>query len=117
MFCDLDITSFLVGHGVGAYENIYESYVHNIFLQAFYECGIVGIGFIIFVYAVFIKMMFNKRNTVYEREIYIMLFVLTLVKLCLSDIHWKVSLFWFIIAFLFDKLERKKSKNMLTIKV
>lgn len=117
VFCDLDITSFLVGHGVGAYENIYESYVHNIFLQAFYECGIVGIGFIIFVYAVFIKMMFNKRNTVYEREIYIMLFVLTLVKLCLSDIHWKVSLFWFVIAFLFDKLERKKSKNMLTIKV
>lgn len=108
----LDMKTALFGHGVGAYEMIMGTYVHNIFLQIFYETGLIGLvcmGLILFV---FVKMMFSRANTIYETELYIMVFVLAFVKLFFSSVHWRTSAFWFMIMIAFRQMNICKKMNV-----
>ncbi len=108
----MDMKTALFGHGVGAYEMITGTYVHNIFLQIFYETGLIGLvcmGFILFV---FVKMMFSRTNTIYETELYIMVFVLGFVKLCFSSVHWRTSVFWFMVMAAFKQMSICKKMNV-----
>ncbi len=108
----LDMKTALFGHGVGAYEMIMGTYVHNIFLQIFYETGLIGLvcmGLILFV---FVKMMFSRANTIYETELYIMVFVLAFVKLFFSSVHWRTSAFWFMVMIAFRQMNICKKMNV-----
>ncbi len=103
----IDLHTFVFGHGVGAYEAVYNTYVHNIFLQVFYETGLIGLFFIICIYGIFIKMLFDKKNYIYQTELYIALFILALVKLLFSSVHWREPLFWMVMVLVMNRISKK----------
>lgn len=110
-----DAWNIIFGRGVGAYENITETYTHNIFSQAFSELGLIGVILIGTVFFLFIKVMIDQRNNLYETEFYIMLFVVVLVKLFFSSVYWRISAFWLLVGIIYIKRCRKNTNVIIKI--
>lgn len=107
----IDNTNFitlLLGHGIGAYEKIFETYAHNIYLQSLFEFGIVGCLLVICLYFLVFKQLADKKNSIAEKELYIFLMALPFMKLIFSSVHWRESLFWFAIVIVTKRLYKEK---------
>ena len=109
VFEGIDVWNILFGRGVGAYENMTGTYTHNIFSQAFSELGLIGVMLIGAAVFFSIKIIVDGGNSLYETELYIMLFVVVLVKLFLSSVYWRTSGFWFLVGTIYIKYSRKDS--------
>lgn len=88
--------SFLVGRGVGFFEKHNDSlYVHQIFLQALCEFGLIGtLLFLLPLFRYFIKLVSLPVNE--YRNIYVAFFCSVIVMLIFSNVYWLVPNFWLI---------------------
>lgn len=84
-----------LGWGIGYYENIYNIYSHQFFLQMLCEFGILGsIIFVIPLLKNLRLLFFCKRYSIFIVEI--ILVCSTLIMLMFSNVYWFVPQFWFL---------------------
>lgn len=100
---NIDISTLLIGNGIGAYEHVAGSYPHNIFLSAFCDFGIVGILFLAVLLYKFFRILSDSRHimTLIDREFVLLMFILSFIKLCFSGVYWNSSTFWYLVSYLF----------------
>ena len=91
----------LIGQGIGSFEtNTGLNYVHNIFLQLFYEGGVFFLFpvVMILVYILY-KIFFNKRTTRSNKVFLWFLFCIVIFRLFVSSVYWAEPAFWFLIGY------------------
>lgn len=86
-------SSPIIGHGVGYFEKMQGSYVHNIFLEILCEYGVIGMifagGFLIFNFAILI------RGEISQTKIFgAFLFCISIPMLLFNNTYWLVPQFW-----------------------
>ena len=98
-------TSPIWGLGIGAYEDIYGTYQHNIFLQLFTEGGILLVLpisiIIIQCFSKLVKEVLKIEKTP-KMQLLLMLFVISIPRLMISSYLWQEQTFWLLI-FIFLK--------------
>ena len=93
---DLFLESPLLGHGVGFFEKVNDSYYpHQFFLQVLCEFGIIGS--IIFLMPLFYKVRNIFRNEMSQGIIlYSAYFIYSFTQLMFSSSYWITPIFWFL---------------------
>ncbi|WP_281532030.1 O-antigen ligase family protein [Anaerocolumna aminovalerica] len=105
-------SNFIIGMGIGGFEDKYGNYAHNFFLDILITHGIL-VGTIIFgMIGVFIKNTISYKN----KDLYVfstIILLLWILPMMFSFTYWKMNSFW---LFIIINLYFKTSKNGITNK-
>ena len=85
----------LLGNGIGDFDNKYQTYPHNVILQAWYEGGIINMIIILIpiIYSIYL-MTFSNKISDNDKYLLIFLFSISTVRLMISYEYWKDNYFW-----------------------
>lgn len=104
------INSPLWGNGIATFEPYNDGYVHNVFIQIFYELGIIP--FIIFCislgYALFY--IFDNKKEISTRIFFSYLISVGVIELLFSSSYWLSQVFWLFISFSYSTYKINKTK-------
>lgn len=84
-----------LGNGIGDFDNKYQTYPHNVVLQAWYEGGIINMIVILvpIIYSIYL-MTFSNKISNDNKYLLILLFSISTVRLMISYEYWKDNYFW-----------------------
>ncbi len=101
------IKDLIFGKGIGFYENKFDIYIHNVFVQYFIEGGLIYLSLLIYFLVVYFKNYFkvNKNDNLFFT------FILTssLIPLTLSNVYWLTPMYWFSVVFILRNFSNKKN--------
>lgn len=104
VFDNLSPLEFLFGRGIAVYEQTNGTYTHNVFLSAFSDFGLFGVIILCVILYQFFRIFLKAENDL--RKLYLILFCCGIVKLMVSSIYWKTSIFWCILAIILKNSKR-----------
>ncbi|MBN2770552.1 MAG: O-antigen ligase family protein [Spirochaetes bacterium] len=106
--------SFLIGNGIGSFQLIHGTYVHNIFLQSIWEGGLLL--FIPVVAVFFISLMTILHNSFSEKNIFLIyLLSLSFFSLLFSSMFWMNQNLWLLIGIVLNNYSKFPNSHTLKI--
>lgn len=105
---DIAIDGFIespLGHFIGTFEQITDSYTHNIVLQFAWDFGIIGLIFICFIYFFSLKHLLSLNVENEKIDIYLVIFCSSMIMLLYSSTFWYLPCFWLWLKFILNKKE------------
>lgn len=106
------VESPLWGNGIASFEEKYGYYVHNFFLQLFYEGGILFALPILLVLFVMIRYIYVSSRVSLEEKIFLLFLVCSgLIELFFSSVLWRSVFFWFSIFYCVKLIQKYKVYN------
>lgn len=87
-------TNPILGYGVGYYENITQTYVHQLFLESLLEWGIIG-TIIFFLPILRLILVTKKEKTKFRYDFNILILTISFIPLLFSQSFWLYPPFWF----------------------
>ena len=98
------------GHGIGAFERVSGGiYVHDVFLEAMVELGLIGLILVVYIYYSHIKLIFSY-NITYEMLYKITVFFMISFTLITSGTFWTSPIFWLAVFKCIDVKSLNNSK-------
>ena len=93
------INSPIWGNGIATFEPYNDGYVHNVFIQIFYELGIIP--FIIFCASLGYALLYiiDNKNDISNRIFFSYLISVGIIELLFSSSYWLSQVFWLFISF------------------
>jgi O-antigen ligase len=92
--------SFILGNGIGSFQVIHGTYVHNIFLQAVWEGGLLLFIPFVAVFLISLKTIMHSSFT-YRNVFLIYLVSLSFFSLMFSSVFWMNQYLWLLIGLVF----------------
>ena len=96
----------IIGHGIGAFEKIYEIYTHNFILETLTSTGIMGLILITVSISKYIKKCIMNENKCF----YFALLIVAIIPLLFSIYIFKWLYFWILIYIAYDNNNNNKDK-------
>lgn len=114
-FADIKNTKkYIFGSGIASYENLHNiGYVHNLFLQMFYEGGIVYLSLMLYILVPFLIKSLNFKNRYFTFDLF--LICISLIELSFSSFFWGSQKFWLLIAYILSNYKMLKDTSNYTI--
>lgn len=104
-------TSPMIGHGIGYFEKMQNTYVHNIFLEILCEYGILGLlSASVIIIANFRALMKGKINQ--TKILGLLLFCISMPTLFFSNTYWMLPQFWIYFFWTISKYKEMRKKNI-----
>lgn len=101
------VDSNFLGNGIGSFENKYQIYTHNLFLQSFYELGVFPFLLLI-VFTFFTLKIILGNSYMKETKIFIsFVFCAGIIELFFSSTLWISHIFWIWIGYVSAIISRK----------
>lgn len=95
----------LIGQGIGDFYSITSSYMHNLFLQAIDELGLLYvIPFICLIGYSIKELLLMKKHEEDYYNVLGLFFFLAIPRLMVSDFYWRTVAFWLLIVFIISRL-------------
>jgi hypothetical protein len=103
----------LIGQGIGDFYGITASYMHNLFLQAIDELGLLYVIPFIYLIGYSVKeLLLTKNNVANYYNILGLFFFLSIPRLMVSDFYWRTTSFWLLIVFIISRYKNFGKLNL-----
>lgn len=100
---------WLAGNGIGSYEESFGTYTHNIFLQSWWEGGLLMFLLVMVTMFFTIYMILQMKERM-QRYFVLLLFVMSYGILLLSSTYWVNAAFWFSMGLFAVNYKKKTQK-------
>lgn len=102
--------SLIYGHGIGSFEQVYEGFIHNIFLHSMWEGGFI---FFLPILLLFVFSIYKIMKQPHSEKIAFIILLLTTsyFSLMFSSVFWMNQSFWFLTGMFLKPKNIELSKN------
>jgi len=105
---------FIFGRGIGFYQQVFDTYPHNIVLQLLLEMGFLPVLVLFFFLIAFF--FFTFKDNIYDNEwecVLILLFFNSIPRLLVSSYLWQDHVFWLFLFISINVISKKYESTLL----